>query len=250
MNATICTQCRAALLLQRKMARRAVQGPTHATNPAVAASPLQAQRPGQFGSWPARGTSSAVTSSPDLRPPGGERKATPSEILAEPTWSVRSLLPPSQGFGAAGSAAQQGGGGGDEISPSTLRHLLRLSALPPPASEDEESRLLETLRSQLHFVRSIRSIDTSSVAPLVSIRDETAAGVREQTIGLAALEEALAREDVIGHNRRPRRRREYGVTTGKAQKKEQIKGVEDWDVLKGASETVGRYFVVRSGPGT
>lgn len=90
-------------------------------------------------------------------------------------------------------------------------------------------------------MRRIQSIDTSAVGPLVSIRDETAAGVREQTVGLAALEAALATEDVVGHAKRPRRRR--------ARSSQQIEGVEDWDVLKGASEKVGRYFVVRSGPG-
>lgn len=166
---------------------------------------------------------------------------TPREILAQPTWSARSLLPLSD----AKSSPEVAVGQDEEMTPSILRHLLRLSALPPPSSQEEESQLLNTLRSQLHFVRNIQSIDTSGVKPLVSIRDETAQGVQEQTIGLETLREALGKEDVIGHNKRPRRRR----TVDLGKKKEQVPGVEDWDVLKGASEKVGRYFVVRSGPG-
>lgn len=106
--------------------------------------------------------------------------------------------------------------------------------------------MLATLSSQLHFVRAIQGVDTTGVAPLRVIRDETAAGLREQTIGLAQLEEALGAEDVVGHARRPRRRRST------SQKQEQIPTnaeEENRDVLRGASETAGggRYFVVRSG---
>ncbi|KAK8086352.1 hypothetical protein PG994_001326 [Apiospora phragmitis] len=111
-----------------------------------------------------------------------------------------------------------------------------------PATPEEEEALLTTLRTQLHFVRSIQSVDTMGVAPLAAVRDETARGRREQTIGLEALKEALAREDVVGHSRRPRRRR---VEQEEGQRNE----AEDWDVLAGASETAGRYFVVRSGKG-
>ncbi|KAK9797936.1 putative Glutamyl-tRNA(Gln) amidotransferase subunit F, mitochondrial [Seiridium cardinale] len=226
MNTTICTRCQVALRQQRlglQTAQRSIQS--------LSSRSLEPRpRPRTFS------RSATAFSSSDLcsnRP----RDPTPREILAQPTWSVRSLLPPSSSEGTPSAALEQD----EEITPSTLRHLLRLSALPPPSSPEEESQLLNTLRSQLHFVRNIQSIDTTGVEPLVSIRDETSQGVQEQTVGLDALKEALGREDVIGHNKRPRRRREEG-------KKEQIKGVEDWDVLKGASEKVGRYFVVRSGP--
>ncbi|KAI0163185.1 hypothetical protein BJ166DRAFT_625097 [Pestalotiopsis sp. NC0098] len=216
MSTTICYQCRAAQhLLRRAAPRRASQWAAATTT----------QQPNN------KSRSPFSTTSPQHRDP------TPSEILAKPTWSVRSLLPPTSPASTPETQVEEV----EEITPQTLRHLLRLSALPPPSTPAEESQLLATLRAQLHFVRRIQSIDTSKTRPLVSIRDETAAGVREQTVGLADLEAALAAEDVVGHAKRPRRRR--------ARSSQQIEGVEDWDVLKGASEKVGRYFVVRSGPG-
>lgn len=102
--------------------------------------------------------------------------------------------------------------------------------------------MLATLHSQLHFVKGIQTVNTDGIAPLQSIRDETEKGIKEITIGLKDLEDALKTEDVVGRNKRPRRRREEKVETG---------GVEDWDVLATAVEKVevsgGRYFVVRSG---
>ncbi|KAI0124882.1 hypothetical protein BJ170DRAFT_597731 [Xylariales sp. AK1849] len=180
-------------------------------------------------------SSNSASPTPDASP-----QPSPREILSKPTWSVRSLLPPSSNSEPSSSPSEV-----EEITPQTLRHLLRLSALPSPSSPSEEATLLSTLRSQLHFVRSIQSVDTTGVPPLRSIRDETAAGIRELTIGLDSLKEALEKEDVVGHNRRPRRRRERD-----GGKKEPVKGVEDWDVLGGASMKAGRYFVVRSGKGS
>lgn len=138
--------------------------------------------------------------------------------------------------------------------------------------------MLATLSSQLHFVRAIQEVDTSGVAPLRAIRDETALGLREQTIGLAELRDALESEVVVGHARRPRRRRQpHGLAphaveqqSGPSQQegrreeaagRDAIQGhdggqvrtlvqneEENWDVLAGATETAaGRYFVVRSG---
>jgi hypothetical protein len=138
--------------------------------------------------------------------------------------------------------------------------------------------MLATLSSQLHFVRAIQGVDTTNVTPLRAIRDETAQGLREQTIGLVELRAALEAEDVVGHARRPRRRRTQvpgcawegqesslhvyeGVGTEVAGRDTSARGrnfthknkrppnqEEDWDVLGGASETAGgRYFVVRSG---
>lgn len=102
--------------------------------------------------------------------------------------------------------------------------------------------MLATLHAQLHFVRDIQNVDTEGVEPLQSIRDETEEGIREVTIGLDQLKEALAKEDVVGRNRRPRRRRTEKVDA---------KDVEDWDVLGTAGDKVetpgGKYFVVRSG---
>ncbi|KAH6848401.1 hypothetical protein B0I37DRAFT_163645, partial [Chaetomium sp. MPI-CAGE-AT-0009] len=130
------------------------------------------------------------------------------------------------------------------LTPTQLSHLLRLSALPLPTTATETTEMLATLHAQLHFVRDMQRVNTDGVAPLAAIRDETAAGQREATIGVATVRAALEEEEVYGRCRRPRRRRG-------AQKKEEggIEGVEDWDVLGGAGEKVGRYFVVRSGKG-
>lgn len=100
--------------------------------------------------------------------------------------------------------------------------------------------MIQTLQSQLHFVRAIQQVDTTGIEPLRSIRDETAAGLEEETIGLAQLKEALEAEEVRGHCRRPRRKQDVLVDTT---------GVEDWDALATASERAGRYFVVRSAKG-
>ena len=69
---------------------------------------------------------------------------------------------------------------------------------------------MRDLEAQLAFVRAVRDVDTRGVEPLRAVRDETAAGARERAVGLDALRPFLAREDVVGHARRPRRRR-YGV---------------------------------------
>jgi len=87
-------------------------------------------------------------------------------------------------------------------------------------------------------VKDIQSVDTEGVEPLQSIRDETEEGKKEATIGMEELREALGKEEIKGRNRRPRRKREEVVDTGKE---------EDWDVLRTAGRTVGRYFVVNSG---
>ncbi|KAI1136667.1 hypothetical protein F5Y05DRAFT_100813 [Hypoxylon sp. FL0543] len=158
-----------------------------------------------------------------------------ADILSKPSWSVRSLLPSSESKDT-------------NITPKTLHHLLRLSALPPPSSAEEESRMLRTLESQLHFVQAIREVDTTGVEPLRALRDETTQGMREQTIGLEQLKDALAKEDVVGHAQRPRRRREGRTAGHKEGAKRVDPEVENWDVLGNASETAGRYFVVRTGP--
>ncbi|OTB05329.1 hypothetical protein M426DRAFT_138400 [Hypoxylon sp. CI-4A] len=160
-----------------------------------------------------------------------------SEILAKPSWSVRSLLPSVETTSTSSS---------ETISSKTLHHLLRLSALPPPRSAEEEERMLSTLQSQLHFVHAVREVDTTGVEPLRAIRDETAEGIQEQTIGLEQLKDALANEEIVGHARRPRRRR--GGLVGLVEREGSVDtNVENWDILGNASETAGRYFVVRTG---
>ncbi|KAI0541669.1 hypothetical protein GGR58DRAFT_497863 [Xylaria digitata] len=219
MNLTICRHCR--LSLRRAILAARQQTRAESTVPASLTRASRTQQPPY-----AQDTTIA-----DL-----------DGLLSQPTWSVRSLLPPSTKQATT------------SITPKTLHHLLRLSALPLPRTPEEEAQMLATLSSQLHFVRAIQGVDTTGVAPLCVIRDETALGLREQTIGLAELRDALESEDVVGHARRPRRRLAQGPAhaleepNGAQGRKQVPNEEEDWDVLGGASETAGgRYFVVRSG---
>ncbi|KAI2471789.1 hypothetical protein F4781DRAFT_77292 [Annulohypoxylon bovei var. microspora] len=184
-----------------------------------------------------------TTSTTSIRKSSSSAPHTPQDletILSKPSWSVRSLLPSSASNSTASSPT---------ITPQTLQHLLRLSALPPPKSAEEEAKMLSTLESQLQFVRAVRAVDTTGVEPLRAIRDETAEGMREQTIGLGQLKEALAKEDIVGHARRPRRRRTDNSARARGRTGEESAdpSVESWDVLGGASKTAGRYFVVKTG---
>ncbi|KAF9738139.1 hypothetical protein PMIN06_011084 [Paraphaeosphaeria minitans] len=143
-----------------------------------------------------------------------------------PTWSVDSLLPPEKQAPNA-----------PEITSLQLHHLLRLSALPLPKSQEDEEKMLATLADQLHFVGKIQQVDTTDVKPLRAIRDETAAAEAEQTITLETLKDALAKEKVIGkHYKRIQR----DVTPIDAS------DVESWDVLGSAERKQGKYFVVES----
>ncbi|KAK8134668.1 hypothetical protein PG984_006680 [Apiospora sp. TS-2023a] len=212
MNSTICAQCRQALG-QRLRASSSLftqsASRTHYIVSATTGRPLAQRRQNHTNSQ-----STNNDSDPDIR-----------SLLSNPTCRdhqrqrdhQQNPAPPPAALGAAA-----------------------------PATPEEEDALLTTLRTQLHFVRSIQGVDTAGVAPLAAIRDEAARGRREQTIGLEALKEALANEDVVGHSRRPRRRR---VEQEQQKKEGQRNEAEDWDALAGASETAGRYFVVRSGKG-
>lgn len=97
--------------------------------------------------------------------------------------------------------------------------------------------MLKTLSSQLHFVKEIQQADTTGVEPLQSLRDETAAGEQNAEMGLEALKEALAAEDVRGkfHPRIRRRRDRTEVRN------------DEWNVLGAAGKKTGRYFVVEGG---
>ncbi|KAI0101849.1 hypothetical protein GGR51DRAFT_305157 [Nemania sp. FL0031] len=228
MNSTICSHCR--LSLRRTI--RATRTSRHQTA-AQSTVPASLTRP-----------SRTQTQLSDPLP-SSSSSASLASLLSAPTWSVRSLLAPDASTSPSTPPTEA-----PTITPKTLHHLLRLSALPLPRTHDEESQMLATLSSQLHFVRAIQRVDTVSVAPLRVIRDETARGLREQTIGLAELRDALELEDVVGHARRPRRRRAQVGKDGGGGEEEQKRepNEEDWDVLGGASETArGRYFIVRSG---
>jgi Asp-tRNA(Asn)/Glu-tRNA(Gln) amidotransferase C subunit len=148
------------------------------------------------------------------------------QLLAEPTWSVESLLPPKTRSPDA-----------PQITSQQLHHLLRLSALPPPETPEQEQKMLDTLVAQLHFVGKIQEVDTSGVEPLRAIRDETMAAEEEQTVTITTLADALKNEKIIGtHYKRIQR----DTTPVDA------KDAEQWDVLGSAERKVGKYFVVES----
>lgn len=169
---------------------------------------------------PQRNNSSQRTVPKGIHPDGLE------QLLAEPTWSVESLLPPKT---RAPEAPQ--------ITSQQLNHLLRLSALPPPASPEEEQKMLNTLAAQLHFVGKIQEVNTAGVEPLRAMRDETAAAEEEQMITINTLADALKSEKVVGtHYKRIQR----DITPVDA------KDVENWDVLGSAERKAGKYFVVES----
>ncbi|KAH8178019.1 glu-tRNAGln amidotransferase C subunit domain-containing protein [Sarocladium implicatum] len=147
-----------------------------------------------------------------------------SDILSKPTWSIRSLL--------SASAPTE------TITSSQLHHLLRLSALPLPTTPKEEQRMITTLQSQLRFVRAVQQVNTKGVEPLRAIRDETDEGLKEQTIGLEELKDALESEVKVGYYQRARR-----IRDGKRINEE----AEKWDVLGTASRKAGKFFVVDAG---
>ncbi|KAJ4381155.1 hypothetical protein N0V86_003502 [Didymella sp. IMI 355093] len=157
---------------------------------------------------------------------GGIHPDELEELLAKPTWSVESLLPPKTRAPDA-----------PEVTSKQLHHLLRLSALPLPETPEQEQKMLDTLAAQLHFVGEIQRVDTTGVKPLRAIRDETRAAEEEQTIGLGTLKEALAKEKTIG---KWHRRIQRDTTSVDA------KDIEDWDVLGSAEKKAGKYFVVES----
>lgn len=149
-------------------------------------------------------------------------------LLATPTWSLESLLP-----------AKTSEPTSPAITSKQLHHLLRLSALPPPKSTEEESQMLATLSSQLHFVNEIRKIDASGVRPLQSLRDETAAGTKEAEIGIDHLKSAFENEELKGKYYQRIRRKQDAPAQGESSK--------TWDVLGAAQKKVGRFFVVDGG---
>jgi Asp-tRNA(Asn)/Glu-tRNA(Gln) amidotransferase C subunit len=155
-----------------------------------------------------------------------EQHVNVDELLSKPTWSVASLLPKASDADS------------NEVSSKQLRHLLKLSALPPPKDDSDEAKMLKTLSSQLHFVKEIQKADTTGVQPLQSLRDETAQGEQEAELGLEALKDALAAEEVRGKfHPRIRRRRDAAQTVKK----------DEWNVLGSAGKKTGRYFVVEGG---
>ena len=189
------------------------------------------------------------------------------DLLSQPSWSVRSLLPnshstppkPSGQVGTNPSTASKEQPPSSpfepEITREKLHHLLKLSALPLPKSEAEESHLLQSLRSQIHFVRAIQSVDTSHVKPLVALRDETLDAIEQHTVHVKDLQPWLDLEEKVGENGTVRRKKvERGSKEGKMNEEGKIVGKdgEEWDPFKlgvgseqGSGRRVGRWFVVK-----
>lgn len=95
--------------------------------------------------------------------------------------------------------------------------------------------MIETLQSQLRFVRAVQRVETTGVEPLRAIRDETEQGTRENTISLDTLKTLLDEEALVGHYKRSRRVRTKLDSEA-----------ENWDPLSTASKKAGRFFVVQS----
>ncbi|KAG2012353.1 hypothetical protein GB937_007182 [Aspergillus fischeri] len=171
----------------------------------------------RFGAYGTRPYSSSKSDEVDI-----------DALLARPSWSVKSLLPSESAIEST------------TVTPKQLHHLLRLSALPQPASKEEEDAMLRTLESQIHFVKEIQSVDATGVEPLQAIRDETPEAIRENTIGLEQLKEAMSRERVVGRSRR--------IHRVESARNDRPDG-DAWDgnALGYASKTKGKFFVVESG---
>ncbi|EAW14135.1 uncharacterized protein ACLA_071680 [Aspergillus clavatus NRRL 1] len=152
-------------------------------------------------------------------------------VLAKPSWSVKSLIPSEAAIES------------HTVTPKQLYHLLRLSALPQPANKEEEEAMLRTLESQIHFVKEIQRVDATGVEPLQSIRDETPEAIKESTIGLEHLKEALSKERVTGRSKRIQR-----VETARNDRPDG--DIWDGNALGYASKTKGKFFSVETGTQT
>lgn len=160
----------------------------------------------------------------------------------EPAWTVHSFLPETTSAVATADSIS--------ISPAQLSHFLRLAALPQPATAADQASMLETLTSQLRFVRAMQSVNTAGVTPLQALRDETPDAAAENTVGLEdpAVSEFLAREQRVGRMRRIVRAAmpESGRGGGTGQRPDG--DVWDGNALGQASKTVEGFFVVQTSP--
>lgn len=147
-------------------------------------------------------------------------------MLAQPSWSVKSLLePPKDPLEEI------------PITQKQLHHLLCLSALPLPESESEEARMIKDLQSQLQFVKAIQKVNTDGVRPLQSIRDETKRAEMENMITVESLKDEFDKETVVGRRGR--------ITKVEAPSCD-AETAEDWDPLDQAPKKLGRYFVLKT----
>lgn len=166
---------------------------------------------------------------------------TDEQLFAQPTWSVRSLLPKTDDPDAS------------EITREKLHHLLKLSALPNPKTEEDEQRMLKTLQSQVHFVKEVQNINTKDVEPLVAIRDETHAAIQERTVTLQSLQPFLDAEEKVGINGTVRRKKDEGALDVEFENEVRRPGRQlDFDPFtlgaRPEDRTKGRFFFVTRRP--
>lgn len=156
-----------------------------------------------------------------------------TSFLASPSWSVREKL----------LASREPNSCTTKIKPPQLHHLLRLAALPAPRNTEHEHTLLKDLQRQLQFVEAIQDIDTTGVAPLICVRDETAQSQKEQKVGLQDpdIQRALAREMPAGRRGRIRTRPIPRPASKETRTDELDNAVS---VLQQAEERFGRFVVV------
>lgn len=102
--------------------------------------------------------------------------------------------------------------------------------------------MLRTLEAQIHFVKSIQDVDTKGISPLRAIRDESREAIKESTINLETLKDALAKEQVVGRRKKILRQ----TTTTEAEASHVESDQWDGNALGSATKTAGKYFVVQS----
>jgi hypothetical protein len=145
-------------------------------------------------SWIFRVSSSLAKLAP-LTPPDFSNRPgiNLDELIGSPGWILEDLLPPNRLKNIHVKNAEK-----DSISPETLRHLLRLSGLPPPRSDQEETELLSALHDQLHFVRHVQSVDTTNIKPLIRIGKEYESTDHAGTISYEECVEESKVDDIPG----------------------------------------------------
>ncbi|EXJ82526.1 hypothetical protein A1O3_06339 [Capronia epimyces CBS 606.96] len=192
-----------------------------------------------------------------------------TSLLKTPTWSVSSLLPPPPSvvqstdiepdrkkYDAESEIKpdlKKQEESESEVTPSKLHHLLRLSALPPPKSVQEQTDMLRTLQQQLHFVKEIQKVDTTGVKPLVALRDETRDAREERAFTLESLQEYLSLEEKVGVNGTIRRRKvpvdwskEIPTRTAEKLPRQDDRIVAPFEMGEGyASRKRGQFFFVK-----
>jgi len=168
---------------------------------------------------------------PPMLPPSAYRLQQYSELksskeidafLSQPSWSLKSIFDSHNEESAP------------EITQKQLHHLLRLSALPLPTSQEDEAEMISDLQSQLKFVQAIQEVDVEGVEPLQSIRDETKEAEAENEITVETLKADFAKEQVVGQRGRIIRRKEERKDNEKL----------DWDPLAQAPRKVRGFFAV------